>query len=514
MRATFAYERRGSWVTSLVLVATIVLVAGLVLEGRGLHRVVPLLAGFIVFTAWAGRLTRWRNLLAALFLVILFIPIKRYELPGSLPFQLEPYRVIVAGLALVWILSMLVDRRVRLRRTSFDAPLMLILFTTLLSDVVNPERVNELSSDVLKAQTFFVSFFVVFYIVVSLVQTRGDVSFFVRLLAGGGAVIALCAIVERRTGFNAFNHLHSIFPVLTFEGAAEQFRSGRLRVLASAQHPIALSVLFVVLLPLVLYLARSVGRRWLLVAGLYVIAIFSTASRTGIVGLLILGIVYLALQPRSVLRAWPLALPVIIAIHFVAPGAIGTIRESLNPTALIAEQAAVTVGNDAYASGRITDIGPSLAEWSQQPLSGQGFATRVVTGPNANARVLDDQWLGTLLETGYLGFLAWIWLFAYVILRLGRAARKEGDSDDGWLLTGFAAAMASFAVTMAFYDTFSFIQNAFVCFILLGLVAAFLNIRADEAINTLIPESANNRTREIEPRRPALLANWKPHRLS
>jgi hypothetical protein len=39
--------------------------------------------------------------------------------------------------------------------------------------------------------------------------------------------------------------------------------------------------------------------------------------------------------------------------------------------------------------------------------------------------------------------------------RLVRASSEEGDSDDGWLLTGFAASLAAFAVTMGFYDTFS-----------------------------------------------------------
>jgi O-antigen ligase len=294
----------------------------------------------------------------------------------------------------------------------------------------------------------------------------------------------LSAIIERRTFYNVFNHLGSFFPFLRYDGTGAEFRSGRLRVLASAQHPIALSVLFVILLPLVIYLWRRDGKRWLFVAFLYVIAIFSTASRTGIIGLLVLCIVYLCLQPRAVLRAWPLALPIFAAVHIAAPGAIGTLRELFNPTSLISSQAQITVGNDAYGSGRLTDLRPSLGEWSNKPLLGIGFATRIVTGPRANARILDDQWLGTLLETGYFGFLAWLWLFVRSIRRLTRAASAEGDSDDGWLLTGLAAAIAAFAVTMGFYDALSFVQNVFLIFALLGLAAAYLNIRSDEATAT------------------------------
>src|SRR6185312_4210253 len=131
-----------------------------------------------------------------------------------------------------------------------------------------------------------------------------------------------------------------------------------------------LSVLFVVLLPLVLYLARRDGRRWLVVAGLYTVAIFSTASRTGIIGLLVLGLVYLALQPRTVLRSWPLAIPLLAAIHVAAPGAIGTLRASFNPSTIVTDQSTVIAGDDAYASGRLTDLSPSLKEWSNKPLFG------------------------------------------------------------------------------------------------------------------------------------------------
>ena len=62
-----------------------------------------------------------------------------------------------------------------------------VLITALCSDIVNPGRVGTLSSDVLKGQTFFISFFVVLYLVVSLVRTRAELEFFVaphRLLGG------------------------------------------------------------------------------------------------------------------------------------------------------------------------------------------------------------------------------------------------------------------------------------------------------------------------------------------
>jgi hypothetical protein len=41
-----------------------------------------------------------------------------------------------------------------------------------------------------------------------------------------------------------------------------------------------------------------------------------------------------------------------------------------------------------------------LDQIAQRPLSGEGFASRVVDGETPNARILDNQWLASLLETG------------------------------------------------------------------------------------------------------------------
>ena len=80
-------------------------------------------------------------------LVILFIPIQRYVLPGSLPFELEPYRLLVAFMFAGWIASLLVDPRVRLRRERLrGADRALILVGVLGSVLVNSARVAERDS--------------------------------------------------------------------------------------------------------------------------------------------------------------------------------------------------------------------------------------------------------------------------------------------------------------------------------------------------------------------------------
>jgi O-antigen ligase len=164
-------------------------------------------------------------------------------------------------------------------------------------------------------------------------------------------------------------------------------------------------------------------------------------------------------------------------LHFAAPGTLGTIKESFFPKggvgALKAEQ------DTAVGHGRVASLGPGIREWKQRPIAGEGYATRVVTGPNPNAPILDDQWLTTLLEVGFVGTFAWGWLFIRAIRVLGRAGR--GDmSPRGWLFVGLAATVNAYAISLWTYDAFAFIQVSFMLFLELALGVCLLRAAREE----------------------------------
>jgi O-antigen ligase len=187
--------------------------------------------------------------------------------------------------------------------------------------------------------------------------------------------------------------------------------------------------------------------------------------------LLGIGIVYLWLRPRQTSKLWPLLPPLLIAIHLALPATLGAFKSAFFPRGgLIAEQETVVRGNEAHSNNRIADIGPSMRDFRRHPLLGQGFGSRIVLGPHSNAPILDDQWLGTLLEVGLIGTLGWIVLFGRSVRRLGRVAKKD-DSDRGWLAVALAASITAFAVGMLTYDAFSFIQVTLLAFIVLALGA-------------------------------------------
>ncbi len=458
-----------------LLAAALVILTGSVVSGHGTRIAAPVAALVVLGAVVAPRLRSWRALISSIVLIILFIPMKRYMLPASLPIRLEPYRFVVAVVVVVWLTSALIDPRVRLRRTRvIDLPLLAFTLAVAGSEMANHARVSTVGSDVLKALLFFASFIAVLFLVVSLLRSLDDIEFVVRMLVAGGAVVAFFALIESRTGYNVFDHLSQALPILrhTGDGVAIE-RGSRLRVFASSQHPIALGAALAMLVPLGVYMWRRTHRvTWAFATLLLLLGTLATVSRTAIVMLGVIGLVFVWLRASEVKRLWPLLLPILIVVHFALPGALGSFRISFAPKGgLVAQQTNAPVG-----SGRIATLGPALQrEFVPNPILGEGFGTRITTPddvvPVPNAPILDDQWLGTLLETGVVGALSLLWLFVRFVRRLGREA-KHDRGPRGWLLACLAASVAAFAESMLTYDALSFTQATFLLFIFIGIGCA------------------------------------------
>jgi hypothetical protein len=475
--------RREAGIALLLVAAAIALIAIAVLAGPPLAALPGMGAAGLLVAALVVRrpMLPWSRLLVALLLVILFIPIRRYRLPGDAGFALEPYRLVVAVLLAGWALALLVDVRVRLRRSGFEWPLALIMLAVVGSIIANPARAASLQPAVLKAVTFMFSFVLVFYLVVSVVRSRDVVDTIVKTMVVGGAIIAALAVIEARTGFAPFANLHSVFPILkadpTFSG--EIGRGGAQRAFGPAEHPIALGAALVMVVPLAVYLVRTAGPRWYTPLLVLVVGVLSTVSRTGVVMLFVLGLVFLWLRPAETRRLWPVLIPLIVATQLAAPGTLGSLAQSFFPEdGLIAEQEGMA--GSCSSSGRVADIGPTLEEVAKKPFLGYGFGTRVTTGNDSNACILDNQWLGTLLDVGIFGFVAWMLLFRTVLRKLGRRAKAD-PSPTGWLLVAVTASITAYAVGMLTFDALGFSQVTFFLFILIGLAAAAAGNQGDPA---------------------------------
>ncbi len=500
MRAIAGEGQRGAAIAAGVVAVCFIAIATSAVLGSVASKVVPAAVVVIALTFVNRSFLRWRSLLAALIVVIFFIPIGRYSLPASLPIQLEPYRLLAALIIVGWLTSLLIDPRVRLRATGYEAPLGLFLFACIASLVLNPERITAAGSVLDKSLMFFASFLFVVYVVGSVARRSADIDRLLKVAVACGAVVAISAVVESRTHYNVFNHLSKVIPILRLgqipfangHDPTGMSRGGDVRAYASAEHPIALGAVLAMLVPLAFYLARRYKQRlWWAATACLMVGVFATVSRTGFVMLIVAMLVLVALRPRQMKRFWPALLPAIVLIHFAVPGTLGSVVQAFFPKGgLIAQEKKNAVG-----SGRLATLGPALrTEFDPNPIFGEGFDTRVTVpapGVPANAPILDDQWANVLLETGVVGTFALGWFFVRAFRMAARRARED-DSDEGIRAAAFAASIAAFAFGMLTYDAFSFTQVTFAAFILMGLSAAAVRpgtVRADVPAVAYVPAS-------------------------
>jgi hypothetical protein len=473
-----------------MVAATFAFLALTAISPLPMSAVVPAAALAFVVAAFHRVVLNWRVVVAALLVLIMFIPMRRYTLPfGAFGFQLEPYRVFVGVLAAGWGISLLIDRRVLIKGSGLEGPIVAIALSIVCSLMLNADAIarHGLQNEIVKAGTFFATFFVVFYLVVSLLRPA-DIRPLVQILVAAGALVALLAIYESRSGSNLFDRLSDWIPFLQNNVAVNKevdlngfARGDKLRTYASAEHPIALAAALCMLFPLSLALAITGKRHWWLAVFLLAMGGLATLSRTGVVMLLVVGLVFIWLRPGQTVRMWWAVFPLVIVIHAVMPHTLGILKSSFFPAGgLVAEQH--SSAGSATAGGRAADFGPVMERVKRSPVVGVGYATTVLPTPGEapeelpgslappTTRILDNQWLGTLLETGFLGVFAWLWLFLRFIRRLGRAAKRD-ESDEGWLLVGLVASITAATVGMFTYDAFAFVQATFITFILLAFGA-------------------------------------------
>ncbi len=429
-------------------------------------------------------LLAWRSMLGLIVLVLLLIPIRRYELASGLPFNLELYRMLLFLTGGLWLASLLIDPRIRFRKSIMDVPLAILGFVYLASIVACGARLDlpGLASAAVKQCLVFLGFLLLYFMFTSVTRSFADIEALLRVLVGGGAVVAFFALIEARTHHNVFNHLSTVLPFLKLTSKfspSDLARGGHSRVLGSAEHPIALSALLVMLVPLAGYLGeRTHQRRWWLATFLLVSAAFATLSRTGIVMLIILFLVYVFLRPRAVVKLFHRSklyiVPLLVVVHLALPGTLGTLKDLFFANGgLIAQQSGGQVG-----SGRVASFGPGLAVIGQHPILGLGYGTRISSpeDPHQNSFITDDAWLGTGMEAGILGILAWVGIFVTFFVRLARASFRDKTAR-GKLLVACVASSTAFAMGMATYDALTFLQVTFLLFIVLAIGSVACRLR-------------------------------------
>ena len=294
------------------------------------------------------------------------------------------------------------------------------------------------------------------------VETKARLDRLLRLLSGGVVGIAVLGMVQFFLGID-IAHLFTI-PGLTANhdfGSLVQ-RSDFRRVSGTTLHPIEFGVVLSMVLPLIVHYAiqaRGAARwRWAAAAGIVAFALPMSVARTAMLGGAVAVAVAFWSWPRRVkIRVGLLIPPGLLAMSVAVPGLLGTIKSLF-----------LNASTDPSTLGRLDDYNAVWYYFGLEPWTGRGVGTFI---PSLY-RTLDNQYLGTLVESGIVGLVALLALLGGGVLTAFVIAERVEDRSERSLAAALAAGLAVPLVSFVTFDGLAFPMCAGITFLLLGAVAS------------------------------------------
>lgn len=404
------------------------------------------------------RLLPW--LLAAFLVMVWFLPFGAMTFPGMGP----PDRAALVAIGGLWFVALVIAgerARPHVRVTGLHLAIAFLFACAVASVVLNSDILANLGelSLATKKLLLLVSYAVFFVIVASAIRPA-EIRRFVRLSLGLAAIVSLAAIVEYRIEFNPFYDLASI-PYLSVPSDLHEIDpTGRTTVYGPMDHPLELALMLGMMLPFALVpLLEAKNRReqlrWLLLTAILLAGIFATQRKTGLIAAGIGAIAIVIMQPRLFRQAVQTGIALMLLLHLLAPGAMGSLRQQLEPSRLTGTKSTSDRSEDYSA------IKPDLA---RHPALGRGYGSY----DPYKYRILDNQYLGLLVTVGLVGTAA----YGLVLLTAMASARRRPDGVRASTRQAAApiASVAVFAVGGALFDVLSFPHVTYTFFFVLGLI--------------------------------------------
>jgi O-antigen ligase len=418
------------------------------------------------------------------FLVMLWLlPFDSVSLPIPLPLEAKLDRPLLLLLIAIWVLTLTGARRSpRLRASPVHYAFAAFILVAVLSLVQGADvtvRLGEFELGVRKLALLFS--YVALFVVVSSSVRPGEVRPFMKLMCGLAALTAIGVLWEYRTGFNVFYEVTSkVLPVSWPAELGNVDSLGRKSIIGPTVHPLAPAMMMACAMPYALirmYDDRELRRKilWGALAGLMFAAALSTGRKTSLLAPLAAVVVLVAFRPRILRQLLPAAVGLFLIAHVAAPGALGSIGDALLPQNLFKTDSAMNRQSD------YTAIRPDVID---HPFLGRGYETY----DQKKYRILDNQYLTTMIGTGAIGVLAYFSIFLSIFLVAFRSARNRGG-DDASIAIAIAATTVALALGSALFDLLAFPQIPY----MLCFFAGFAVVLSSD----LAPRSAAARTRDV-----------------
>lgn len=389
------------------------------------------------------------------------VPFDSIKLPVGGPIDATLDRPILVLLGAIWLLSVrAVRHRWPLRLSAIHWAFAAFVAVAAISIVLQGEtlvRIGEMDLAT-KQLALLVSYIVFFGLAASIIRAT-EVTMMLKAMLALACLTAVAVVVEYRLGINPFHDwIGPLFPgYVRPEGIGGVDSIGREQIYGPGVHPLAAAVMFSMTLPFALaWLLEATERRQRILYGLAVVVLIAgavaTQKKTAMVGPLVCILVLTAYRPRQMLRLTPLALVLVVVVHFVAPGALGGVLDQFSPG---------HVNKVNTTQDRVSDYEAVTPDLAEHPLIGRGYGSY----DQKKHRILDNLYLTLAIGVGLLGILAYLSILATTFVEANRVARF-GDPDRGPPAMAASASICVALVSGALLDFLSFPQLPYLlCFI-------------------------------------------------
>jgi hypothetical protein len=415
------------------------------------------------------RTTRVLPWMIAGFMAMLWlVPFNVISLTTSLPFDMKLDRLVLPIIAATWVLSVAAGGRgaPRLRLTWIHAAVGAFVLLACLSVVLDARYLNKtLELDLsIKKLTLLVSYLAFFLVVASVVR-RAEVRAFLTYTLVLAVICAVGTIVEYRFKYNVFYDLsHKLLPGFFNVGLPSSGLDdiGRRNVTGPGEVPLEVVAMLPMALPIAL-VGLLQAARWRsrilygLAACLLMAAAISTSRKSGLIIPLSVGLTIACFRPREVVKLVPLLVVLVLAIHVLSPGALGSVTGQLK-----ANRLGVNTVSD-----RTSDYDAIRPDVWSHPALGRGFGSY----DHTSYRILDSDFLGRLIDMGVLGLAAYVLMMVSVVATARPLIRSRHPTWAPMALACAAAAVATL-VAAALFDEMSFPHGPYIFLTFAGFLAA------------------------------------------
>jgi O-antigen ligase len=297
-----------------------------------------------------------------------------------------------------------------------------------------------------------------------MLKSRESIDRLLQLLTYLVAFVAFLGIVQFITHIDIADMIS--IPGLSSNGKLNSSfnRSGFLRVSATTSHPIEFGVMVATAYPIALHYALDDPRaskliRWTVVV-ILTIAIPLSVSRSAILGITVaMAILWMSWPaPRRLLAVLVTPL-ILIGMRVAMPGLLGTLFSGFTH-------------QDDSIKGRTDDYAVIGTYIDRSPLVGTGFGTFIPK----KFIILDNQYLGSAVEMGYVGCAVLILLMIVGFATARGVVRRAADTQTRSLGVSLSASISVLAVTFVTFDGLGFPIAAGMLFLLLGVTGALWRV--------------------------------------